>query len=424
MNMKKMRLMTAVLAISLVSAAAPANAAPFSDSFDADSSANYEVRNYGTGADLITNLSIDAGDNNILELTAASTQVLHKTKRLYVGETFQLDILTAPGLGFAVGPVLQQAPPTDGGYNLRLRWNAGAWAPSFSNGYTGTFTDDDTSTPAAGDTHWVERVSETLFSYYRGADMATRVKVSDITFDTEPGNIYVGFQAWNATIQADNFAIVSPDGPAPPPGSDTISFQEGVDGYSGTADTNIGSGAPSDADTNYGAATKILVTSSNNDGLLRFDGIFGKGAGKIPLKSTISSATLSLQTGTTLYDGTDAESWEAIYQLLQAFDETTDTWNNSFGGDGVNTDDTEAGSAYADRRTGLVIADDELVPFDVTTILQNWSNGQSNFGFLIKQVVDENKWSTDSSETGTASRRPLLSVEYTPPPTGVMFSIR
>ncbi len=82
----------------------------------------------------------------------------------------------------------------------------------------------------------------------------------------------------------------------------------------------------------------------------------------------------------------------------------------------MDTDDIDAASDYADRRTYLVISDDELVPFDVTSILQNWSDGDANHGFVIKQEYDENKWYFDSSETGTATRRPLLTVEFTPAP--------
>jgi hypothetical protein len=159
---------------------------------------------------------------------------------------------------------------------------------------------------------------------------------------------------------------------------------------------------------------KIWVHADTTLGLFRFDDIFGSGAGQVPLGSTISSATLSLQTGNTTHDGTDANSWEAVYQLLQAFDADADTWNNSFGGDGVDTDDVDAASVYADRRPYLVINDDDLVPFDVTSILQNWSDGADNHGFLLKQVHNFNNWYIDSSETGTATRRPLLTVEFIP----------
>ncbi len=238
-----------------------------------------------------------------------------------MGETFQFDTVSV--VGTAYGPVLQTAPPSSGGYNVRFRWNAGSWSPSFGNtglgvGFTGSFADADTSTPAADDTHWVERVSETLFTYYRGADLGSRVKVSDVTFNSPgPGNVYVGFQVWSATVQADNFAIVSPDGPALPAGTTTETFQEGVDGYSCTADTYIGSASPSSAAANYGSATKLLVhLTGSGDALVRFDDIFGTGAGQVPLGSTISSATLSLQTGNATWDGTDPDSWEVVHQLL------------------------------------------------------------------------------------------------------------
>ena len=75
----------------------------------------------------------------------------------------------------------------------------------------------------------------------------------------------------------------------------TLTFQEGLNGYSGTVDTIIKQGAPTTA---FGSLEIIewdtvdTESSMPKYGLLRFDTIFGNGVGQIPFGSTIVSATL------------------------------------------------------------------------------------------------------------------------------------
>ena len=89
---------------------------------------------------------------------------------------------------------------------------------------------------------------------------------------------------------------------------ETRTFREGQDNgfgaYAGTADTWIASasssGAGDETATNYGSASSLKVeddpAQSDGQGLIRFDNIFGNGAGQIPLGSTINSATVSITT--------------------------------------------------------------------------------------------------------------------------------
>src|SRR5262245_52058775 len=73
----------------------------------------------------------------------------------------------------------------------------------------------------------------------------------------------------------------------------SISFQQGVDGYSGTIDTEIWALATTTIlDSNPNASS-----DANNDGgesqvLLRFDGIIGNGEKQIPLQASVRSAKL------------------------------------------------------------------------------------------------------------------------------------
>jgi hypothetical protein len=82
-------------------------------------------------------------------------------------------------------------------------------------------------------------------------------------------------------------------------------YQEGVSGYSGTQDTFLEENTP---DTTRG--TESLVKVENDPpqvqhGLIRFDNIFGGGAGQIPLGSIINSATLTVDVDKTSSGGSE-----------------------------------------------------------------------------------------------------------------------
>ena len=70
----------------------------------------------------------------------------------------------------------------------------------------------------------------------------------------------------------------------------TATFQQGVNGYTGTADTY---GRADQAATRFPNAVIILVDNDNPiaHGLIRFDAIFGTGPGQVPPTATISTAT-------------------------------------------------------------------------------------------------------------------------------------
>src|SRR6185503_7172177 len=79
------------------------------------------------------------------------------------------------------------------------------------------------------------------------------------------------------------------------PTSLTATFRQGVLGYTGAVDTYIDAGNPTTSN-----ATNVLLTTDGvppaneeRQTLIRFDNIFGNGAGQIPVGSTINSATLT-----------------------------------------------------------------------------------------------------------------------------------
>src|SRR5215203_1518040 len=155
----------------------------------------------------------------------------------------------------------------------------------------------------------------------------------------------------------------------------TLTFQEGAAGYAATQDTEIASAVP---DTNLGTAATISVDLADGTpsgpahGLLRFDNLFGSGLGQIPLGSSITSATLQIFVN----DATTATGVITLHRMLVGWDEATATWN-TFGGNGVQVDDTEA-MATADGTLPAPQGNSTgFKTIDVTAALQAWSAGAS-----------------------------------------------
>lgn len=202
----------------------------------------------------------------------------------------------------------------------------------------------------------------------------------------------------------------------------TMSFQDGLANaggvYSDTVDGNPRGGPQGDATLSYG--TNVLINieddpaQEDGQGLIRFDNIFGAGAGQIPIGSTIISASLEMTTGT----GGNASALgggPTIHQMLMNWDESNanGSWNYFVGG--VNIDDTQAAITADDVSLSLVnIADGETVSANVLNSLQAWSAGATNQGWLV-MGSDVNRWDIHSSESATALSRPKLIVEFTAP---------
>ncbi len=182
----------------------------------------------------------------------------------------------------------------------------------------------------------------------------------------------------------------------------TATFQEGVGGYTGTQDTSISPSAPS---TSYGNSTTILLDDDTDiQGLIRFDNLFGTGPGQIPPGSTITAATLYVY----VYAG-DASETVQLYRMLTSWDESS-TWNSMSGG--VSTNGVEASSsALASIGNTGSTGFQSLTGLAAT--VQDWSNGATNYGFLIKG--SDAAWGIYTSEYGTAASRPYLQITYTAP---------
>jgi hypothetical protein len=240
-------------------------------------------------------------------------------------------------------------------------------------------------------------------------------------------------------------------------GQTTVSFQEGVGGYAGSLEVFIGldtNDIPNGVDGNVVGSTLSQdfldglyhdrsPASTTGDPfqeielLMRYDNIFGGGAGQIPLGSKITSATLTFTTG----DGGNAQS-NGPYGVAQItaledgmpwqFD-SADTWTS------VTAIGTGSGATYPGGHIarpldkgfrGPMPASDGVpaTPViskstaDVTRMVQNWSSGQPNQGFLVRSGTTDG-WQVFTSgafqvrpDVPVEELRPKLTVTYEPAP--------
>lgn len=191
---------------------------------------------------------------------------------------------------------------------------------------------------------------------------------------------------------------------APPP-SRTLSFQQGVNGYAGTVDTEIWALAT----TTILAANPNASSDANNDGgesqvLLRFDKIIGDKPHQIPQRARIRSAKL-------LVSAFDQGDIVNLHQMLVPFEESA-TWTTLVSG--VSADGLEA-SRHKDSFTfGKIAANSSEIVFDVTDTVQSWVNGDANHGWVFLNTGG-NGWDFYTSEFDNPAQRPKLFVELTDP---------
>jgi hypothetical protein len=216
---------------------------------------------------------------------------------------------------------------------------------------------------------------------------------------------------------------------AMPAAADTLRFQEGVNGYTGTADTMIrsnetatGAGQSSSGDSrgrNFGTVDFISVDGDDgspgnkpNQGLIRFDNLFGNGAGQILPTHQIESATLRLNVF-------NPGSGFAVHDLLIGWDEATVTWNSVTAGRQANgVEAASAALASVGVNNGSENVANGWLEFDVTGSLQAMQAGTlPGHGWaLLPFAAGTNGVDINASEFSTLSLRPELVLQVTAVP--------
>ncbi len=201
----------------------------------------------------------------------------------------------------------------------------------------------------------------------------------------------------------DTFIITRDDTPLP--SGTKVTFQEGAGAAGTTVDTYIAESAPSAA---HGGATAIEWdgddpggSGDDNFALLRFDGIFGNGAGQIPPGSTIVSAEL-----TYWVSGIGDEA--NVNEIAVDWPETV-TYN-AFGGD----PGAQAGE-YGDHVGVAGGLTSGVWGLDVQPSVAAWAaDPATNHGWIFRPTGSDGV-NLRSSEFAVTGARPRLNVVYIAP---------
>ena len=208
-------------------------------------------------------------------------------------------------------------------------------------------------------------------------------------------------------------------------------FQDGdTNGYGSTASSYIllnSSGVY--GDTNYGTQPTLQTENQSTGGgstegrksaLVRFDDIVGSGTGQVPTSEQwIYRAHVTLRTAGGPYDAT--VDTDAIYQVLQQWDEGQVTYNSRLTGTPWSAPGLQPGVDHA------ATASDALVPsavaanydFDVTAAARDILLGAApNYGWIVRDTNGEDGAAFHSDNSGSQPYRPKLTVETMSNPVG------
>jgi len=175
-----------------------------------------------------------------------------------------------------------------------------------------------------------------------------------------------------------------------------VTFQQGVSDYSGCEDNYLCSAA---ATTNYGGDTNRYIFQNNDAFIIKYN------------LSSISSAATVLSARAWIYEDTRGGAGTLNYYVIKRnWGESTSTYNTYDGsnnwttaGAADTTNDTYASFTSSANENG------GWTKIWITDQVQDWVDGSvSNYGYRVSRIYD----SFDSSEDGTTSRRPYLTVTY------------
>lgn len=190
-------------------------------------------------------------------------------------------------------------------------------------------------------------------------------------------------------------------------GNATMTFREGVNGYTGTEDTELQNDNPS---TSFGNATSISVDLQNgsleSQGLIQFGNLFGNAPGQIPIGSVINTASLTLN----VFDTANSATTISLHRMLTTWNESS-TWNSVT--NGIQRNNIEAAAAVDSTMTLAQYTGPQTF-YGLKSTVQSWADGGSNHGWVIVTNSTDG-WDFYSSEHSTVSRRPVLTINYTAP---------
>ncbi len=139
-------------------------------------------------------------------------------------------------------------------------------------------------------------------------------------------------------------------------------------------------------------------------GLLKIPSLIGAGVGQVPGGSTIQSATLRLNC-------TNSGALMQIYRLNESWVENQASWNERQTGVAWSNPGADGTTSNAGTATPADCTATGLRTIDVTSVVQQWSNGLPNHGVVVTDTGTDGI-DFDSSESANS---PLLTVVYRSP---------
>lgn len=185
------------------------------------------------------------------------------------------------------------------------------------------------------------------------------------------------------------------------PVTTTVTFQQGLDGYAGVADTFISSYTPNG---NYGTLNYLSTHSDGRyRGLIRFD------LSSIPSGVTILEARLELN----LYypSGTFQPMTLKAYPIRRPWNVSEVTWNQPWATPGCGDTSTDRAATPAGS---IIISQSGLHRLDVTSAVAGWvADPSANHGLLlISEAPIGMQYNYRASEYTVLTDRPKLVVTY------------
>lgn len=272
--------------------------------------------------------------------------------------------------------------------------NAGDGTYYFTTNPTGTFVEADGSFNIAGGVFGTGTFDLSAAPDNTGSDQMVCISMRT---DSTSG-----------TVRDSHFTCVQQDTGAT---AGWTSFQQGTDSYAGTTDTYVQSGA--NTGTNRGAATAVVIdknTANERFGFVKFDDI--ENAFTDNTAVTVTSAGMTVQINS---EGQGTR----VYKAHEAFAESTtfNTIGTRLNG-GITANNTVGYPASAMSVPTVVLdangfTGQSLFELDASTV-QEWINNPSvNHGMVFVADHASDGLQFRSSEQGTVSQRPMLTIAYT-----------
>ena len=198
---------------------------------------------------------------------------------------------------------------------------------------------------------------------------------------------------------------------------ETVSFQQGVNGYEGTFEMRVRADGLVELGQDFaeyyldGRPQTAAQVDNDTAELIRFDNIIGNGAGQVPSGATVVNATLTFHTGTDTSANSDGPY--VIAFLNTSVDEST-TYESLDAFTGIPEDAGPRGSVERPYLAGYASLDnEEVASADVTVFVQRWVDGDTNDGLSIFTNDTTNGWQIRTIGHEDVSLRPMLTIEYT-----------